>query len=259
MHTGTIPDTPQLPGDVITFLRHLGPPATPEAGHDLARHFRAQAERLTAKAAALTTTAQLLDDGLIPDVEPVGDLPVVPDWAHLGAPPLTIMATRLGLAVCGIDVPPSMHPVAGLKRGVNAVGAFEVEITPDGVCLYWREVLEEDFLAFNLQPKTRAEGETMAESFRQMAEAVVAAGDLAEYRREVPGDRLCSGCGTRPVRPTWECDPKVIRDHRDQHLCPVCAATTGVGEVPPKIREGYAALCESLDCMDMDDLLDETR
>ena len=201
--------------------------------------------------------AQLLDDGLIPDVEPVGAPPVVPDWAHLGVPPLTIKATRLGLAVCGIDVP--LHPIPGLKRGVIASGVFEAEITPTGVDLNWAEVLQEDLLAFNLRPKTRAEGESMAASFCQMADALVAAGDLAEYRRDVPDDRICSGCGTRPVRPSWECDPRVIRDHRDHHLCPVCSATAGIGEVLPKIRQASAAFWESMNSMDLDDLMDMIR
>ena len=81
--------TKALPTDIAAYLAHLGVPATPDAAHDLAAHFRSQAEALTAKAAGLLAAAQDLDEGVAVQVAPIADLPEVPHWAHMGVPPRT--------------------------------------------------------------------------------------------------------------------------------------------------------------------------
>ena len=227
-----------LPTDVAAYLAHLGTPATPDAAHDLAAHFRAQAEIMKAKAAGLLAAAQDLDDGVAFQVAPITDLPEVPDWAHLGVPPLTIKATRVGLDAFGIDVP--VHPIHGLKRGVNARGVFDAVITSAGVDLYWREPLQDNFTVFNLRPKDQAEGEHMAAIFQRVAAALGAAGTMtgekavaiANNTSKVPPDRMCSDCGRRPIRAIWSDSLEIVRVHRHEYLCPACAKVARIG-LPP--------------------------
>ena len=123
---------------------------------------------------------------------------------------------------------------------MNARGVFDAKITPEGVDLYWREPLQDGFMAFNLRPKDQAEGEHMAALLHRVAAALGAAGvmtgekavAMANNTSKVPPDRMCPDCGRRPIRALWSDSLETIQTHRHEYLCPACAKVARIG-LPP--------------------------
>lgn len=210
------PERPNPPGKSLleTYLGYFPLRGTSITKVALAAHFQSVARNLMAKASECFAASDMLQRSVDPLPTPLRRFKVKE----------VFLKTRQ-IFSCEVNV----NEVLGVPspNSQTCRGSAYIEVHRDGdrgfqLNLYDLSTRRNTII--HIAPESKAEAKVLTNILAMMSKTLKADGARAEYRLNVPSDRLCKFCGRLPVRPSHVVPGSPEDAHRDLNYCMTCKA-----------------------------------